>query len=77
MSDEELKCLWDLGGKCEGEVRNRTFDLGRGEIFDCPVCDTHFNQHEEVMRLVGEGHDIEKVLDDAMFLPDEEKEDNQ
>ena len=71
MSDEELKCLWNLDdSECGGEIKERTFFGGFGGQIKCPACEAHFHQHEEVMRLVGSVGDINKVLNEAVFLPD-------
>jgi hypothetical protein len=56
---EELKCVWNMGTACEGDVVET-------ELFDAqikiPICESHTKEHRDIMVLHKNGYDIEEVL---------------
>ena len=58
------KCQWKLGSPCSGKVTS-TNVLNRG-IFsaglDIYICEGHSKEHDSIMELYREGHDIENIL---------------
>ena len=64
---KSIKCIWNLGYDCEGEVRIV-------EMFDkqisVPICDAHLDDHKQVVFLFNHGKNIEEI----MTLTKEERE---
>jgi len=60
MSNEELKCVWNLGSECEGSVsKEPLFD----KQLEIPVCEKHLQQHREIMALHRSGRDVEEIME--------------
>ena len=59
VKNESLKCVWNMGSPCNGDVVET-------ELFDAqikiPICDDHIEEHRDIMTLHKNGYDIEEVL---------------
>ena len=54
-----LKCVWNMGTPCGGDVIER--ELFNKQI-KVPICDNHTEEHKHIMILHKNGYDIEELL---------------
>lgn len=60
-AEEELYCVWELGSPCGGEVKMRAQWKG----INLPVCEKHYQEHLDILMLVGNGMNPNKVLNES------------
>lgn len=69
MSDEkELKCVWDMGYECSGEITEETIFNGQVTV---PICELHLKDHKQLLFLHDHGEDVEEIL--QLSLEDRQK----
>ena len=56
---KELKCVWNMGTECSGEVIEVEFFDGQIKV---PVCTNHIEEHKQVMILHKNKYDVEEIL---------------
>jgi acetoacetate decarboxylase len=55
MSDEELKCLWEMGTEHYGNVEKRIMIFGNDfKGFDFTMCDGCFANHNRMLEIIKE-----------------------
>ena len=54
-----LKCVWNMGTDCSGEVKEVEFFNKQIKV---PVCEAHVEQHKFVMILHKNDYDVEEIL---------------
>lgn len=59
---QELRCVWNMGGECDGEVKEVEFFNHQIKV---PVCEGHVEQHTHVMILHKNGYDVEEILQET------------
>lgn len=62
MAKKKLKCVWNMGTPCDGEVQEMKLFEQQIEV---PMCESHLEQHKEVMILHKNGYDVEEVLQET------------
>ena len=55
-----ILCVWNMGTPCGGRVSKRLMFDRQLEI---PICDKHLHEHQEIMVLHSQGHDIEEIVE--------------
>jgi len=58
------KCIWNLGSKCHGKVKNvNVFYRGAFALgLDIYVCESHIKEHDNIMSLYRRGYDIDDIF---------------
>lgn len=58
-----MKCAWSLDGDCEGEICVRElFCRGKIKGLSIKICEKHFQQHEDVMKLYYKGYNMSDIF---------------
>lgn len=68
INELKLKCVWDMGNSCMGEIKEVAFF---NQQITVPVCEEHVRSHKEVMFLHTVGEDVEEIL---VLSPEERTE---
>jgi hypothetical protein len=67
MTEKKLKCVWNMGYDCSGEISEvPMFD----DQITAPACEAHYEDHKRVLFLHKYGHDVEEML---KLSPEERK----
>lgn len=54
-----MKCVWNLGTDCDGEVEK--IEMFGGQI-SIAICESHLEEHKQIMFLHAKGHGIEEII---------------
>jgi len=59
--EDDMFCIWDMGSPCDDSkvLRRNVFYNTLG----IEMCDKHFEEHKEVVILVGNGYSIEEITE--------------
>ena len=64
---EVARCMWRVNTDCKGNIEKRKMiraldNNDRARIYYVPICDGHFEEHQDVMRLHKNGYSVEEIF---------------